>query len=49
MFTDNEFLNELHTTVTKRKRLIDHLNTGLENSESLIKEINDYLSQKIDT
>ena len=39
MFNDNEFLNELHSTVLNRKGLIKHLNTGIQNSEFLINEI----------
>jgi hypothetical protein len=46
MFYDNEFLNELHTTILKRKRLIQHLNTGIRNSEFLIKEIEQHLTER---
>jgi Family of unknown function (DUF6090) len=46
MYNDNEFLNELHTTVIKRKKLIQHLNTGKRNSDFLIKEIEKHLSEK---
>ena len=45
MFNDNEFLNELHTTIGKRKKLIQHLHTGIRNSEFLIKEIEQYLNK----
>ena len=46
MFNDNEFLNELHSTVLNRKGLIKHLNTGIQNSEFLINEIEQHLTQK---
>tara|TARA_R110002049_G_scaffold59201_3_gene160406 strand:- start:4320 stop:5021 length:702 start_codon:yes stop_codon:yes gene_type:complete len=46
MFNDNEFLNELHSTILKRKRLIEHLNTGKTSSESLIKEIEQQLTER---
>ncbi len=46
MFNDNEFLNELHITVNKRKQLISHLKNGKENSEFLIKEIEQHLTEK---
>ncbi len=46
MFNDNEFLNELHTTIGKRKKLIQHLHTGIRNSEFLIQEIEQHLTEK---
>ena len=46
MFNDNKFINELHTTILKRERLIRHLEKAKEKAEGRIKAINDYLAKE---
>tara|TARA_R110002073_G_scaffold14554_2_gene59350 strand:+ start:32081 stop:32785 length:705 start_codon:yes stop_codon:yes gene_type:complete len=46
MFNDNKFLNELHTTVRSRRKLIQHLENSKEKAKGRIKAINNYLAKE---